>query len=355
MTTPASAAYCVGGQPSGTFQLDGTINAVMYSINNYMSITALVDWATAPWDFWYPPSVVDLYSLARPPTAPVSPAYDTSLPPVLVRRNADLLTGVQTGFAGAPIAPQPQWNYNEQQLLPRGRGPSVDPTSVLPGSHGAATSGPIEASLPPQGRGPPADVRTAVQVGFTVHGSVAAGPIEASLPPLGRGPSVDLRVAYQAGFVSQGAAQQRQNDDALPPRGRGPTVDPTWVVSGQVTVALVQPVPAYDTSLPPPRRGLPIDLGTSYQAGSQGARAQTQNDDARPPLGRGSSIDILTWLVSGSQGARAQTQNDDALPPRGRGPAVELTWTVSGSVVAQACPGSILRHVASTIGAPPLG
>jgi hypothetical protein len=306
---------------------------------------------------------------AKAPTGPI----EASLPPLGRGPSVDLRTSFQTGFKGAPIATQPQWNYNpSSDLPPRLARPSAEPTWIVPGQHGApAQTQNDDTPLPPRGRGATIDLGTWAGPGFIAHGSIATGPIEASLPPLGRGSSPDLRTAVQSGFVSQGAGAQTQNQTDLPPvRARG-SPEPTWTVSGQVIVALVQPVPAYDTSLPPLGRGPSIDLRTSFQAGSHGAVAQTQNDDALPPRGRGPAVD-LAWTVSGqavaqlaqtpfydtslpplgrapsvdlrtsyqsgAHGAVAQTQNDDALPPRGRGAAVDLSWTVSGTVVVQLAP-----------------
>jgi hypothetical protein len=268
---------------------------------------------------------------AQVPAALVQPpAYDTSLPPLGRGASIDLRTSYQSGAQGARAQTQ-----NDDALPSFGRGPPFDiRTWIVPGRAGAVAQTQNDDALPPRGRGSAIEP-TWVVGGLSVVQVAQVPAYDTSLPIRARA-SVDLITWLQPG--SHGAPAQIQNDDSLPPRGRGPAVDLTWNIAGQVTVALVQPIPAYDTSLPPSRRDLLIDLGTSYQAGSQGAKAQTQNDDARPPLGRGSSIDILTWLISGSHGAAAQTQNDDALPPRGRGPAVELTWTVSGTVVAQLAP-----------------
>ena len=69
--TPTSAEY---GISSG----DSYLAAASYSINNYLSLSQLEQWAAAPWDFWYPPTQRNLMASGlRSPAA-----SGTACPPI---------------------------------------------------------------------------------------------------------------------------------------------------------------------------------------------------------------------------------------------------------------------------------
>ncbi len=57
--TPTVSQYNIGGD-SGANQTNASIAAIMYSINNYLSLPQLRQWAAAPWDFWYSPTTQNL-------------------------------------------------------------------------------------------------------------------------------------------------------------------------------------------------------------------------------------------------------------------------------------------------------
>lgn len=78
---PASASdtpngtYVVGNWPlMSSFGIVGKIAAVAY-LNGYMAMPQLIQWAAAPWDFWYPPTQRQLVmSTVGPVTAAAAPA-----------------------------------------------------------------------------------------------------------------------------------------------------------------------------------------------------------------------------------------------------------------------------------------
>ena len=50
------SAYWIGGSSSANQQMNGQLAAVMFSTGPFLGIAALLEWAAAPWDFWYPPT-----------------------------------------------------------------------------------------------------------------------------------------------------------------------------------------------------------------------------------------------------------------------------------------------------------
>jgi hypothetical protein len=224
----------------------------------------------------------------------------------------------------------------DSELLVWAKVPSPETrTAFQPGfiSHGAkAPTGPIAADLPPLGRGPSIDLRTAFQSGQ--HGLPIGLPIDAALPPVLARLSIDLRTSYQAG--SHGATAQTQNQTELPPiRARSSPDLLTWTIAGKVTAVFI-PL-TYDTSLPPLSRALPIDLRTSYQPGSHGAAAGPI-DALLPPLGRGPSIDLRTSYQDGfiTHGAPVSGPIDASLPtPRRLFSFDNYTGIVAGKVTLQ--------------------
>lgn len=69
-----NGTYVVGNWPAlGSFGMVGRLAAVAYT-NAYLSLPQLLQWAAAPWDFWYPPTLASLVlatgaGAAPPPAA----------------------------------------------------------------------------------------------------------------------------------------------------------------------------------------------------------------------------------------------------------------------------------------------
>jgi hypothetical protein len=61
--TVGTGSYAIGVATAGQHP-NASISAVAYSINNFMSLERLLQWARAPWDYWYPPVMGDLMSSA---------------------------------------------------------------------------------------------------------------------------------------------------------------------------------------------------------------------------------------------------------------------------------------------------
>ena len=57
VSQPLSGAYYFGGYTSASgYGSQADLAAISYSINNFLSLQQLVEWAQAPLDFWYPPT-----------------------------------------------------------------------------------------------------------------------------------------------------------------------------------------------------------------------------------------------------------------------------------------------------------
>ncbi len=52
-------SYGIGGGTGASTYMNGFLAAVMYSINNYLSLPQLLVWAADPWAFWYPDDDLD--------------------------------------------------------------------------------------------------------------------------------------------------------------------------------------------------------------------------------------------------------------------------------------------------------
>jgi len=127
------------------------------------------------------------------------------------------------------------------------------------------------------------------------------------LPPLGRGPSIDLRTAFVPGL--HGPGQGSQSAELPPVRARASADLFTWVVTGSVTVAPTAPVPYYDTSLPPSGSPRSVELLTwtvTGQVFAQLTPAGGPIDASLPPTGTGRwSLPVMEANASlpGAQGA----------------------------------------------------
>lgn len=51
--TIGTGSFAVGGLATASQYANGPIAAVAYSVNNFMSVGQLLEWAQAPWDYWY--------------------------------------------------------------------------------------------------------------------------------------------------------------------------------------------------------------------------------------------------------------------------------------------------------------
>ena len=58
------AQYGIGGTGAANQSMVANLAAVMYSINNFLSDRQLLAWAQNPWDFWYPPTLRNVLSMA---------------------------------------------------------------------------------------------------------------------------------------------------------------------------------------------------------------------------------------------------------------------------------------------------
>lgn len=58
--TTSASQYNIGGTSTANQQMGGDLSAIMYGVNNYLSLAQLEAWGAAPRDFWYPPTVQNL-------------------------------------------------------------------------------------------------------------------------------------------------------------------------------------------------------------------------------------------------------------------------------------------------------
>jgi len=253
---------------------------------------------------------------------------DAELPPPRARATPDLLTAFIPGATvAAAVAPTP---YYDTSLPPvRARASPDLLTTSLPGARGIPPGQVIEASLPVARAKASADLLTA-----SLPGSQGIPPgqvVDALLPPLGRGPTIDLRTAFVPGLhgLNPGFVQSAE----LPPVRARPSADLlTWTVTGQTTVALVAPVPAYDTSLPLVRARASPDALTAFIPGSFGIPPGSVVDALLPPLSRAPTIDLRTSFVSGLQGPGQGSQSAELPLVRARPSADLFSWVVTGQV-----------------------
>ena len=65
--TPTASTYNIGGTAGASNRyMNASLAAIMYSVNNFLSIPQLQAWAAAPWDFWYPPAAPWFSALRSP-------------------------------------------------------------------------------------------------------------------------------------------------------------------------------------------------------------------------------------------------------------------------------------------------